>query len=217
MAYRGIGLGPVFGGSPLFGLRREIDRLFDDAYGSGGQSRPLWAPPVDINETDAELQIELELPGIKPENVDVNVENGVLTVTGEKREERKEGEEGRQHVVERRYGRFIRSIQLPSGVDEEQIAATFENGVLTIRVPKAALPQPRRIQIGTGDRPAVSGGTQGEERGGRSGSRSEPRGGTREESGERMVASGRADQERQHATAREQSSAREGKSSGRRR
>jgi HSP20 family protein len=188
-----MGLGPVLGGTPIFGLRREIDRLFEDAFGGGSESRALWAPPVDISETDGELEIDLELPGIKPENVDLNVENGVLTVTGEKREERKEGEEGRQHVVERRYGRFVRTIQLPTGVDEEQISANFDNGVLSIRVPKAALPQPRRIQIGTGNRPAVSGGTQGQERG-RTGSRTETRGG-REEGSERMVAGGAQSQE----------------------
>ena len=111
----------------------------------------------------------MELPGIKPENVDISVENGVLTIRGEKRDERKEGEEGRYHLVERSYGSFTRSFVLPQGMNEEQISADFDHGLLRVRIPKAALPQPRRIQIGgqqqtggqQGRREQVSGGTGG--------------------------------------------------------
>ena len=71
-----------------------------------------------------------------------------MTVRGEKKTERKEGEENRYHVVERTYGSFFRTFQLPQGIDEEQIKAEFENGILSIHIPKAALPQPKRIQIG---------------------------------------------------------------------
>lgn len=143
-----------FGLSPIFGLRREIDRLFDDAFvGRGGGAS--WQPAVDIQETARELRLDVELPGIREEDVEIEVENGILSVRGQKSAERKEeGEEGRYHLVERSYGSFFRSFQLPQGVDAEQIAAEFESGVLRIRIPKAALPQPRRIQIGgTGDRP----------------------------------------------------------------
>lgn len=146
MAYRGTGLIPFAGADlPLFGLRREIDRLFSDVMG-GAATR--WSPATDIRENDQEIDIDFELPGIRPEDVNINVENGILTVSGEKRAERKEDEEGRYHLVERSYGSFFRSFQLPQGVDESQIKAEFDNGVLTIRIPKAALPQPRRIQIG---------------------------------------------------------------------
>ncbi|HEU4641744.1 MAG TPA: Hsp20/alpha crystallin family protein [Gemmatimonadaceae bacterium] len=144
MAYRGSGLTPFVGADlPLFGLRREIDRLFNDVTGGA-----RWSPAVDVRENDQELDIDFELPGMKPEDVNINVENGILSVSGEKRAERKEGEEGRYHMVERSYGSFFRSFQLPQGVDESQIKAEFDNGLLTVRIPKAALPQPRRIQIG---------------------------------------------------------------------
>jgi HSP20 family protein len=154
MAYRGTGLTPFLGPSfaPLFGLRRDIDRLFDTMFsGEGASTGTRWAPLVDVREDNKEIALDVELPGIKPENVDISVENGILTLTGEKSVERKEGEEGRYHVVERSYGSFMRSFQLPQGIDENQIKADFHDGVLTIRIPKAALPQPRKIQIGTGE------------------------------------------------------------------
>ena len=130
--------------SPIFGLRREIDRLFDDTFTRDGSH---WSPAVDIKENESEITVELELPGIKPEDVEITSENGVLTVRGEKKTERKEGEENRYHVVERSYGSFLRTFQLPQGIDEDQINAEFQNGILSIRIPKAALPQPKRIQI----------------------------------------------------------------------
>lgn len=146
MAYRGGSLVPFFGGGmrPLFGLRREIDRLFDDMV---GDDNARWTPAVDVRETEKSLAIDVELPGMKPENVDVNVENGVLSITGEKRSERKEDEKGRYHVVERSYGSFFRSFQLPTGVDESQIKATFHDGLLTVEIPKTALPQARKIEV----------------------------------------------------------------------
>ncbi|HVE79633.1 MAG TPA: Hsp20/alpha crystallin family protein [Gemmatimonadaceae bacterium] len=144
---RGFGIGPAFS------LRREIDRLFEDTLSgrrSGGGTG--WTPAVDVRETERELTLDFELPGIDPGHVDVSVDAGILTVRGEKREERKEGEEGRYHVIERSYGTFTRSFQLPQGVDEEQISADFDKGILSVRIPKAALPQPRRIQIGGSER-----------------------------------------------------------------
>lgn len=129
--------------TPFVGLRREIDRLFEDA--SGG--RMTWMPAVDVREDTSNLTIDFELPGIDPDQVEVTAENGVLTVRGEKRAERKEGKEGRWHLVERSYGSFSRSFQLPAGIDEGQIDAQFENGLLQVRIPKAALPRPRRIQV----------------------------------------------------------------------
>jgi len=134
-------------GSPIFGLRREIDRLFEDTFARDGSS---FTPAVDIKENDNEIRLELELAGLKPEDVEISAENGVLSIRGEKRAERKEGDETRYQVVERTYGTFMRTFQLPQGVDEEQIKADFENGVLTIHIPKAALPQPKRIQIAAG-------------------------------------------------------------------
>lgn len=146
MAYRGTGMVPFFSSSfPLGGLRREIDRLFDDAGGVSAGGR--WLPAADIREDDNSIDIDVELPGIDPENVDINVENGILTVAGEKRTEHEEGKEGQYHSVERRYGSFVRSFQLPQGLDESKITANFNSGLLTVEIPKSALPQPRRIQI----------------------------------------------------------------------
>ena len=133
--------------APIFGLRREIDRLFEDTFGREGGT---FTPAVDIKENEQEIRLEVELPGLKPENVEVIAENGVLTIRGEKQSERKEGEDNRYQVVERTYGTFVRTFQLPQGVDEDQIKGEFENGVLSIGIPKAALPQPKRIQIGGG-------------------------------------------------------------------
>lgn len=146
MAYRGTGLVPFFGSSfPMSNLRREIDRLFEDVGGTSPGGR--WMPAADVREDDDSIDIDIELAGIDPDDVDVNVENGILTVSGEKRTERKEGKEGQFHSVERRYGSFVRSFQLPQGVDESKIRANFDHGLLTVEIPKSALPQPRRIQI----------------------------------------------------------------------
>jgi len=134
--------------APVFGLRREIDRLFEDTF-SRGDGVNNWSPAVDVSESDKELKLELELPGINPEDVEISADNNVLTVRGEKHCERKEGaEDSRYHIVERSYGSFVRSFQLPHGLDDSKIQADCNNGILSIRIPKAALPQPRRIQIG---------------------------------------------------------------------
>ncbi len=131
--------------SPVFGLRREIDKLFDDTFSQNG-SAPVLTPAVDIRETAAELTFEVELAGIKPDDVEVIAEKGVLSIRGEKKAHRKE-DESRYHIVERTYGTFIRSFQLPQGIEEDKIEATFEHGMLTVRVPKSPAQQPRRIQI----------------------------------------------------------------------
>ncbi|HEX2693225.1 MAG TPA: Hsp20/alpha crystallin family protein [Gemmatimonadaceae bacterium] len=133
--------------SPIFGLRREIDRLFEDTFTRGGSA---WTPAVDIKETESDLRLDLELPGLRPEDVEITCENGILTIRGEKRNERKEGEENRYHLVERTYGSFMRSFTLPQGIDENQIEANFDNGILSVHIPKTALPQPKKIQISGG-------------------------------------------------------------------
>jgi HSP20 family protein len=133
----------------VFGLRREIDRLFEDTF-ARGQARSEWSPAVDICETDEELTFEVELPGIKPEDVEVTAENGILTVHGQRTQERIEGDEGRYHLVERGYGSFMRRFQLPQGVDTAKIEADVELGMLQVHIPKAALPQPTTIQVKVG-------------------------------------------------------------------
>ncbi|HEU4584271.1 MAG TPA: Hsp20/alpha crystallin family protein [Gemmatimonadaceae bacterium] len=194
MAYRGTGLVPFFGSNfPALNLRREIDRLFEDA---GMPTAGRWIPAADVREDDNAIDIDIELAGLDPDDVDITVENGVLTVSGEKRTEREEGKEGQYHVVERRYGSFVRSFQLPQGVDESKISARFDNGLLTIEIPKSALPQPRRVQIG------ASGGQQVQGNVGRE-QVSSGRSSSSKSSGEKMAASGT---EQQDTSSQEKSS-----------
>jgi HSP20 family protein len=135
---------------PVFGLRREMNRLFDDVL-TRNSPTPTFAPPVDVRETDKEIALSVELPGIKPEDVEVTADNGMLSVRGQKTAERREDDGTAYHVVERSYGTFTRSFRLPKGVDESKIRASFAHGVLEIMVPKSALPQPKKITIQSGD------------------------------------------------------------------
>jgi HSP20 family protein len=136
--------------TPLFGPHSEINRLFDDTIARGQLAQGEWTPAVNIRETDMALTFAVELPGVKLENVEVTADDGILTIRGEKTEERKEGEEGRYHLAERSYGSFTRRFQLPQGVDGEKIEAEFADGMLEVRIPKAALPQPKRIPVHAG-------------------------------------------------------------------
>lgn len=143
--------------TPVFGLRREIDRLFEDTFGRG-EGASTWAPAVDVRENENELSLDVEIPGIHPDDIEITAENGILTIRGEKRTHRKEGDEkDRYHVVERTYGSFTRSFQLPQGLDENKIQADSDSGVLSIHIPKTALPQPRKIQIGRQTAPETNG------------------------------------------------------------
>ena len=136
--------------APVFGLRREIDRLFEDTFGRGQAGRSEWTPAVDIRETGQELTFAVELPGVKLEDVAVTALDGVLTIEGERTNEQKEGEEGRFHLIERNYGSFMRRFQLPPGVDTDKIKADVDQGILEVHIPKAALPQPKKILITVG-------------------------------------------------------------------
>lgn len=149
----------------LMSLRQAMDRLFDDDFrplrwGNGAFDGP--ALPLDVT-TDADaLTIEAALPGIKPEDVDITVENGTLTISGKTSEERT-GEEGSYLVQEIRRGTFSRSVTLPNGLEPDKAQATFEHGLLKLRIPKAEQVKPRQIRISpvtdanadrTSDRPA---------------------------------------------------------------
>jgi HSP20 family protein len=135
--------------TPLFGLRREIDKLFEDTFGN--VTTPLlsangWMPAVDVKETDSALLFELELPGVAEEKLDITCEGGVLTIAGEKETLKKEPE-GKYHMVERSFGMFRRSFQLPANVQEDKIEALLRNGVLQVKVPKMELPKPKKIEV----------------------------------------------------------------------
>jgi HSP20 family protein len=120
---------------------------FNDSL-TGGMAFGGWNPPVSVEETPEELLLTAELPGMTPQDVEVHVEDGVLTVRGEKREERSaESENRRYHVWERSHGSFARSFTLPRSVRADGIAATFENGLLRVRLPKAVEARSRRIPV----------------------------------------------------------------------
>ena len=133
--------------TPTLGLQRELYRLFEGAVTQGKPEQGEWTPLVDIRETDRELNFAVEIAGSDASDVDVTTENGVLTIRGDRSEEWKD--EGRYHLVERGYGSFTRRFQLPEGVEIDKIQADVENGLLQVRIPKSAMPQPRTIQVKT--------------------------------------------------------------------
>jgi len=135
----------------VLGVRREMDRWFDRAFSGATQSLQPWAPAVEVRETTDEVIVAAELPGIDPADVNVTVQNGVLTISGEKKPQKPEaGAEGTYHLTERRYGRFERSFTLLQSVISDDIRANFTSGVLTVTLPKTAEAKPRRIQIEAG-------------------------------------------------------------------
>ena len=138
-------------------FRRELGRFFDTLNtGDAPDASSTWAPRADVVETDDAYELMLDLPGLSRDGLDVQFNDGTLTVTGE-RSVRDAHREGRFHRVERSYGRFFRSFTLGSDVDPDAIEASFDDGVLTIRVPKAEARKPRRIDVrgATGPHDAV--------------------------------------------------------------
>lgn len=127
-------------------VSRRLNRVFGDP-GLGDPEGSRWLPPVNVEETKDELILTAELPGLKQEDVELGVENNVLTIRGQKEETREETEEWRYHVWERRYGSFRRSFTLPRTVSADDISASFEDGVLHVRMPKAPESKGRTIKI----------------------------------------------------------------------
>jgi HSP20 family protein len=149
---REVGIHRVTGGNPVFALHREMNRMFDDVLrgfdlAPFGQTRALnglsW-PQIDIDETDKEVHITAELPGLDEKDIRLEIANGVLSISGEKKTE---SEDKARRFSERCYGRFERRIPLED-VDGDKTSATFKNGILTITVPKSAeAKNVRRIAI----------------------------------------------------------------------
>jgi len=133
--------------APAFALRRQIDRLLENSLGNGQAFQGDWVPAVDIRENERELNFAVELPGFKPDDVEVTAAEGILTIHGVRSAVRSEGEQERYHLVERSYGSFLRRFQLPKGVDTDKIEAEVTDGMLQVHIPRTALPEPKRIQI----------------------------------------------------------------------
>lgn len=138
-------------------LTNRLSRMFEGVNGyPTPSSSGSWAPAVSVEETENELILTAELPGMKPEDVDVQLENNILTIRGEKNEERKEEDENRRfHVWERSYGSFQRSFTLPRTVKSDDISAEFKDGLLHIRMPKAPEARSRRIEVGGGEQKKI--------------------------------------------------------------
>jgi HSP20 family protein len=136
----------------LAALQGEMSRWMSQMTGTGpgnGQSS-TWLPAVDVWETENELVLAFELPGIDRDKVAIEIDDDVLTVSGE-REKTGEYSSERFYRFERRYGAFQRSVTLPSGVDQDNVKAEFTDGVLEVRVPKPEAAKPKRISIGGQD------------------------------------------------------------------
>ncbi len=124
-------------------------RLFEDAFTrllSEPRSGRPWSPAVDIYETENDLVIKADVPDIDPKNIDVRVENQTLTLKGERRFEPDASNKG-FHRIERGYGSFVRSFSVPSSVDTDKVTAQYQNGVLTIMLPKKEAAKPRQVQV----------------------------------------------------------------------
>ena len=137
---------PFSGFEPFPGLRAfedTMNRLFTEP-----NNRP-WVPPVDIRETENELVVKADIPDVKFEDIDVRLENGTLTVAGERKFEEKK-EDGGCHRFERSYGKFERVFTLPDTVNPEAVKADYKNGTLTITLPKKEIAKPRQVKVNVG-------------------------------------------------------------------
>ncbi|MBT8137680.1 MAG: Hsp20/alpha crystallin family protein [Gammaproteobacteria bacterium] len=127
-------------------LHREIDRLFRDIGSRDRETVADWVPAVDLQEQEDCFLLHVDVPGVDPQNIDIAVEGGVLTLSGQRESTSSDDHKGFRRV-ERISGRFLRRFTLPDGVDTEAVSARSENGVLEISIPKAARTQRKRIEI----------------------------------------------------------------------
>jgi HSP20 family protein len=141
---------------------REVDRLFDTFFGTDRDQARRWVPPVDLVEAEDHFVLKADLPGLSEGDVSIEVQDGTLAISGERKAEHESSERG-WYRIERAFGSFRRSLTLPDGVDAERISASFDRGVLEVRIPKPEERKPRRVEIsagshtGNGGAPAVEG------------------------------------------------------------
>jgi len=131
-------------------FRGEMDRLFDEFFGITPAQKEgaavVWSPAVDISEDDDNFYVEAELPGMTKDDIEVEVEQNLLCIKGERRFERKEEKEN-YHFLERSYGSFYRSFTLPKNVDGEKINAGYKDGILKLTIPKKPEVKPKKVEI----------------------------------------------------------------------
>ena len=127
-------------------LQTEVNRLFSRVGAGDVTERQSWTPSIDVIETDDAIKVKAELAGIDPADINIEVQDNVLTVSGERRFE-EEVKEDKYYRIERRYGSFSRSLALPQTADESRVEAKYENGVLEVTVPKAEIPKPKKIAV----------------------------------------------------------------------
>jgi HSP20 family protein len=136
---------------------REVDRLFDAFFGADRESAGRrWIPPMDLVEAEDHFVLKADLPGLSEADVSIEVQDGTLTISGERKTEHEAHERG-WYRVERSFGSFSRSLTLPDGIDAERIDAEFDRGVLEIRIPKPEERKPRRVEIKAGSHEAGNG------------------------------------------------------------
>jgi HSP20 family protein len=142
-------------------LQEQFNRLFSDAFERTGEESNLtsWAPAVDIYETEHELVVKADVPDVDPKDLDIRVENNILTIRGERKFEKKV-DENNYLRVERAYGSFTRSFSLANTVNAEAIKADYQNGVLTLSIPKREEAKPKQIKVNVGA-PAVAAAASG--------------------------------------------------------
>ena len=129
-------------------MNRLFDRFFEGRPANGAVAR-RWIPAMDLVETGDHLVLRADLPGMTEDDIEIEIKDGVLTVSGERKSERESKGEG-YHRVERAFGSFSRSLSLPEGVDTGKVEANFDKGVLEVRVPKPEETKPTRVEIGKG-------------------------------------------------------------------
>jgi HSP20 family protein len=133
--------------SPIGNLRDHFGRLFDIAFPArSAESLTDWTPALDVHEDKDKYLVALEVPGLKKEDISVAVHNGVLTISGERRNE-KDVKEGTVHRTERFYGKFSRSVSLPSEVRTDKVTAAYKDGVLNVEIPKAEEAKPKTVEV----------------------------------------------------------------------
>ena len=142
-------------------LQEQINRVFGDVVGRTGEESNLtpWAPAVDIFETENELVVKADLPDVNPQDLDIRVENNILTIRGERKFEKKVNEDNYLRI-ERAYGSFSRSFSLANSVKSEAIKADYQNGVLTLSLPKREEAKPKQIKVNVGTQAVTQGQAQ---------------------------------------------------------